>query len=134
MTRRFIYLLLFTCIAAACERTHTETRTLQIKGKPTNLVYVSKLSRGSVGWSFTGEIDGKVGVCGLGCESIVEHDYLATCGQLDTLSGRFDKQEGNLGRVEGVDAGTHFCLVFIPHEEGHGEVQVTFTESTIGGW
>ena len=67
-----------------------------------------------------------------GCETIAEKDYSATCDQVDIFSGRFEKKSTS-GRLEGVEAGTQYCLVFVPEEGSHGEVQITFTESTIGG-
>lgn len=136
MIKRFIYLGLLAFSMLSCEPDHLETVTVQIKGKPVNLVYTPKISSGFIDWYFDGEIQGKVGVCSSFCEGIVEEGYVATCSQNDTLSGKFSHQRRLVGVAEAEQPRQNYCLVFIPEEGSYGEIRVTFDERHCcnGGW
>lgn len=130
--RQLLLVLLFPLLC--CESDRTETFTVKIDGKPVNLVYVFHLSRGSLKWSYEGEVKGKVGVCISWCGNIVEDQYTVSCTKMQMLSGKFDVPIPNYGMEEGIDAGAQRCFVFVPEEGSRGEIRVTFTESRIGGW
>lgn len=136
MTKRFIFLLVLGVGMLACEPDHLETISVQIKGKPINLVYTPKLSSGFIDWYYDGEIQGKVGVCTSGCEGIVEEGYVANCPQGDTLSGKFSHQRQRGGVIDAEQPRQNYCLIFIPEEGSYGEVRVTFDERHCcnGGW
>ena len=132
MTKRLSYLILMLLLMS-CEKDRIETITVKIEGKPVNLVYVYHLSRGKLEWSYEGEIEGKVGVCISGCETILEDGFTATCPKTQTLSGKFNIAKPYIGADEGINAGRIRCFVFVPEKDSQGEIRITFTESPGGG-
>jgi hypothetical protein len=117
----------------SCERDRSETVTIKIEGKPVNLPYVYHLTRGSLSWTYQGEIEGKVGICISGCSIIVEDQFTVNCPQVQMLSGKFSIAS-NTGPDEGIEAGKQLCFVFVPEKNSRGIIHVKFTESRIGGW
>jgi hypothetical protein len=132
MIRKYLPVL-FVLLFAQCTERHTEVQTIQIKGKPVVFVRTFHLERGSVKWSYKGEIKGKVGVCISGCSIVAEKDYITDCPQTQILSGKFDVLSPYVGQEEGVNRGTQRCFVFVPEKGSSGTIRITF-EETIGGW
>lgn len=134
MIRMSFFLLVSLSLSqSGCVSDRLEAFTINITGKPVNLSYIYHLKRGSLSWSYQGEVEGSVGVCISGCATIVENQFTSTCPQVQTLSGKFDTAS-NTGAEEGIEAGTQRCFVFIPRGDSRGTIKIKFKESKIGGW
>lgn len=132
MTKRLSYLILMLLLMS-CEKDRIETITVKIEGKPVNLVYVYHLSRGKLEWSYEGEIEGKVGVCISGCETILEDGFIESCAGGYTVSGKFNIPKPYHAVYGGMNAGIKRCFIFVPEKDSQGEIRITFTESPGGG-
>lgn len=132
-SKTILFILLGLAVSCNEPKRYAETRVIKIEGKPVTLAYMYHIDKGHIEYTYTGHLNGKVGVCGsFECQNIAENDFTERCFKGDILEGNFSQLIPIGSGEEEMDAGEYRCLVFIPETENtKGEITVEFKEASF---